>query len=140
MKAFYDVDIGVDTRGLTGLSRLVSDIAGIPISPLEPWVGANAYTHESGIHAAAVLEEPSTYECVPPEFVGNQRRIPIGKGSGSKVIRAKLKQLGIENVDDECIERILRYIKASKSTMSDEELRMMAKDASNPDTSHQSVV
>jgi methanogen homocitrate synthase len=129
MKVFYDVDLGVDTTGLAGLSRLVSEITGIEISPLAPWVGSNAFAHESGIHATAVLAEPSTYECVPPEFVGNRRRIPIGKGSGRKVIKAKLKMMGVEITDDECFEMVLEQVKTSKGSVSDEELKKMAERA-----------
>lgn len=132
MKAFYNVDLGIDNTGLTRLSGLVSDITGIQVPALAPWVGTNAFTHESGMHATAVLAEPSTYECVPPEFVGNQRRIPIGRGSGRKVIRAKLRQMGIDMDDEETIETILEQVKASEGPLSDEELRRIAERALKP--------
>lgn len=126
MKAFYDVDLGIDTTGLTGVSRLVSETTGVDVPRLAPWVGANAFTHESGIHATAVLMEPSTYECVPPELVGNRRRILIGKGSGRKVVRAKLEQLGIGIDNDRDFETLLKQIKASKGLISDEDLKKIA--------------
>ena len=52
-------------------------------------VGLNAFSHESGIHIAAVLEEAETYELFSPDLVGNKRRIVIGKHTGKKALQYK---------------------------------------------------
>jgi len=101
MKFLYDTDIGVDTAKLTPLARIVSDCAGIPLHPNQPLVGSNAFHHESGIHAAAVLENPTTYEPIRPEDVGNTRRISLGKHSGHRVIRNLLESQGVDFSSDE---------------------------------------
>jgi methanogen homocitrate synthase len=131
MKVFYNVDLGVDTSRLKETSDLVSGITGIPLPTLAPWVGDNVFTHESGIHAAAVLENPFTYESVPPEFVGNERRILVGKGSGRAVIKGKLRLLGIDVDSKEKLERIFRAAKESRSSIDDEELKRIAEDVLN---------
>lgn len=40
--------------------------------------GSCAFTHKAGIHAKAMLNNPSTYECIKPEDFGVSRSIPIG--------------------------------------------------------------
>jgi methanogen homocitrate synthase len=50
-------------------------------------VGVNAFARESGIHMAAVLEEPGTYELYSPEIVGVARHIIIGKHTGAEALK-----------------------------------------------------
>jgi methanogen homocitrate synthase len=57
-------------------------------------VGANAFAHESGIHVAAVLEEPRTYELYSPEIVGAARHIIIGKHTGAKALKYITQRMG----------------------------------------------
>ncbi len=96
MKFLYNTDMGMDTAKFTPLSEMVSGYSGVPIPPNQPLVGFNAFHHESGIHAAAVLENPKTYEPVAPEDVGNVRRISLGKHSGHHIVGAMLEKEGVE--------------------------------------------
>jgi methanogen homocitrate synthase len=57
-------------------------------------VGSNAFAHESGIHVAAVLEEPRTYELYSPEIVGAARHIIIGKHTGAKALKYITQRMG----------------------------------------------
>lgn len=103
MKYLYDTDLGIRTEMLTDISAKVSEFAGIKVHPLQPWVGRNAFAHESGIHVAAVLRDPRTYEFLEPEAVGNRRRIVLGKHSGRNLISVKLMEKSLsaskENLD-----------------------------------------
>ncbi len=95
LKTLYGKDIGVSTEGLTELGRLVFACAGVAMPPSQPWIGSNAFSHESGIHVAAVINCPLTYECVPPEVVGNRRRLVLGKHSGTAIVRSRLQERGV---------------------------------------------
>jgi len=128
MRVLYNVDLGIDTSKLKELSELVSKASKVPISPIAPWIGANVFAHESGIHALAVKENPYTYECIPPEFVGNRRRILIGRGSGRTILREKLKELDVPIKNDDELERILSDVKNSNRILTDEDLRRIAMD------------
>lgn len=93
------VEYGVeryDVSQLMELSRLVEQYSGLPIPRTKPIVGANAFSHESGIHVAAVLENPMTYELFLPEMVGAKREIIIGKHTGSKALKGVLQKMGYE--------------------------------------------
>ncbi len=83
-----------DVSQLMELSRLVEQYSGLPIPRTKPIVGANAFAHESGIHVAAVLEEPMTYELFAPEMVGAKREIIIGKHTGTKALKGVVQKMG----------------------------------------------
>ncbi len=92
MEAMYNVSTGMDLTKLTSLSRLVAEIAQVPLHPNQPITGDNVFSHESGIHVAAVHANPFTYEPITPESVGNQRRILMGKHTGHRAIRHVLRE------------------------------------------------
>ena len=48
------------------------------------YVGACAFTHKAGLHASAVAKDPSSYEHVPPELVGNQRHVAVSDQAGPR--------------------------------------------------------
>jgi methanogen homocitrate synthase len=110
LKHLYGREIGISTERLTDLSRTVFDAAGIDIPPNQPWIGHNAFSHESGIHVAAVLNCPLTYECVPPESVGNRRRLVLGKHSGTAIVRNRLSERNVDATQEQICE-IVREIK-----------------------------
>lgn len=95
LKQIYGIKVGIDTRRLAELSRLVIQASGWNVPPWKAIVGENAFAHESGIHAAGVLKNPHTYEPFAPEEVGSQRRLVAGKHSGRHLVTALLQQHGI---------------------------------------------
>ncbi|MEO2241146.1 MAG: homocitrate synthase family protein [Euryarchaeota archaeon] len=111
LEKLYGLDLGFNTEVLAELSRKVAEYSGIDVPPNKAIVGENAFRHESGIHVAAVLEEPRTYEPLDPREVGMDRKIVLGKHTGRKAVEAKLRELGVEP-DEELIEEVLRRIKA----------------------------
>jgi D-citramalate synthase len=95
LKLLYNMDVSVKLDRLYDVSMLVSRLAGVPVQPNKAIVGENAFAHESGIHTHAILEDPLTYEPIPPEIVGRTRRLVVGKHAGSKGIKAVLNEMGI---------------------------------------------
>ncbi|MBC7156038.1 MAG: citramalate synthase, partial [Rhodobacteraceae bacterium] len=97
---------------LTRISRKLDDILNrVPLRSA-PYVGASAFAHKAGLHASAILKDPTTYEHVPPEAVGNARVIPMSNQAGQSNLRARLAEAGIE-VDraDPALGRILQAVK-----------------------------
>ncbi|HPC28233.1 MAG TPA: hypothetical protein PKX17_05850, partial [Candidatus Methanomethylicus sp.] len=91
---------------LKELSEMVSKYSGIPIPINKAIVGPNAFRHESGIHVAAVIKCPFTYESYEPQAVGQERRLTFGRHSGSEGVREKLKSMGMQVTDKELAEVI----------------------------------
>ncbi|HIQ32134.1 MAG TPA: 2-isopropylmalate synthase [Methanothermococcus okinawensis] len=114
LKMIYGIETGIKTEKLTEVSQLVSKLTGIKLQVNKAIVGENAFAHESGIHAHGVLAHALTYEPIPPEMVGQRRRIILGKHTGSHAIECKLKELGFkvgENITEEQFKEILKRIK-----------------------------
>lgn len=134
MKHLYGSDLGIKTEKLTPIARKVSEFAGIRLPPTQPWVGPNAFAHESGIHVAAVLKDPETYEFLPPETVGNTRRIVMGKHSGRSLISARLSEKGM-TASKELMDEIFRRVKElgeKKGEVKDDEFWSIVADVMHP--------
>jgi len=69
-------------RQLRKLSRYVSELANLPHPKNLPYVGESAFAHKGGMHIDGVRKEPSSFEHVPPESVGNRRRLLISEHAG----------------------------------------------------------
>ena len=106
---------GVDKAGLAQLtptSRLVDELLNRAPDRHAAYVGENAFAHKGGLHVSAVLKDPRTYEHVPPETIGNQRRILVSDQAGKSNILARLRETGIEiGADDKRLGRILERVK-----------------------------
>ena len=109
------VEIGVSQEALAGLvktSRMLDDILNrVPLRSA-PYVGASAFAHKAGLHASAILKDPSTYEHIDPSVIGNERLIPMSNQAGQSNLRARLAAAGIEvDAKDPRLGRILEVIK-----------------------------
>src|SRR4051794_34285637 len=93
---------------LTELSRTVSEIANIRPRAHAPYVGASAFAHKGGAHVAAVEKLTTTYEHVPPERVGNQRKFVVSELSGRGNVRLRAIELGADarGLEKEVLARI----------------------------------
>ncbi len=81
---------------LTPLSHLVAEVANLAPDPRQPYVGQTVFAHKGGIHVSAVQRNPATYEHIPPETVGNQRRVLVSELSGQSNVNYKATELGID--------------------------------------------
>jgi len=140
MKHLYKKDIGIRTDQLTELTNLVFEAAKLPVPANLPWVGPNAFSHESGIHVAAVLNCPMTYECVDPEEVGNRRRLILGKHSGTALVKSRLDERKISaNQDQICdMVRAIKHAGEDHGRVSEDEFwgivdAVMSRKEKNPD-------
>ena len=111
LKSSYGVDLGLDTTRLYSLSNLVGRFTGVKMPVNKPIVGANAFAHESGIHVHGILNNSYTYEAISPEMVGHSRKIVIGKHTGEKALKSKLKEFHID-LDDEQFKNVFKEIKS----------------------------
>lgn len=99
-------------RGLTAASRQLDEILNRAPSRNAPYVGEAAFAHKGGIHVSAVQKDPQTYEHVPPESVGNQRKFLVSNQAGRSNILAELARLGVEvDKDDPRVLELLEEVK-----------------------------
>ncbi|MFQ5795027.1 MAG: homocitrate synthase [Candidatus Bipolaricaulia bacterium] len=96
LKMLYHVENDWALEMLPELSHLVEKYSGVFNSDLAPIVGMSAFSHKAGLHTRAVLEDPRTYEAIPPEIVKRHRQIIIDKYTGRDTVRARLEEMGIK--------------------------------------------
>ncbi len=112
-------EIGVSREGLEGLtqtSRMLDEILNRVPMRQAPYVGSSAFAHKAGLHASAILKDPSTYEHIEPGQVGNRRVIPMSNQAGQSNLRRRLVEAGLEvEKGDPALARILERIKAREA-------------------------
>jgi 2-isopropylmalate synthase len=97
-------ETGISEEALAGISRLsraFDELLNRAPEPQAPYVGASAFATKAGIHASALLKEPQTYEHVPPESVGNSRRVMVSDQGGKANFISELKRRGIAVAKDD---------------------------------------
>lgn len=97
---------------LTQVSRLLDEILNRAPNRHAAFVGPSAFAHKGGLHSSAVLKDPRTYEHVPPESVGNTRKILVSDQAGRSNVLARLAELGIDvDPKDSRVARLLEEVK-----------------------------
>ena len=128
----FGLETGVDTAQIVPTSKLVSTITGYPVQPNKAIVGANAFSHESGIHQDGVLKHRETYEIMSAESVGwSANRLTLGKLSGRNAFKTKLQELGIELDSEEALNAAFARFKEladKKREIFDEDLHALVSD------------
>jgi 2-isopropylmalate synthase len=99
-------------KTLTQASRQLDDILNRVPMRQAAYVGSSAFAHKAGLHASAILKDPTTYEHIDPELVGNARVIPMSSQAGQSNLRRRLADAGIEVArDNPALPRMLEEIK-----------------------------
>lgn len=131
MKVLYGVDLGIDTTQLRSVCAEAEQRSGVRLQNQKPVVGRDAFTHETGMSVAGVLNNPFASEAYSPALAGQTRSIVLGKKSGKASIEFKLKQLGL-SAEAEALNDILREVKNRaiqlKRYLSDDEFRSIVSD------------
>ncbi len=113
LAARYETGVTKDAlHGLVKISRQLDDILNRVPKNQAAYVGASAFAHKAGLHASAILKDPTTYEHIDPETVGNARIIPMSNQAGQSNLRKRLADAGLAvEKGDPALSRILQAIK-----------------------------
>ncbi len=116
-ESLHGIDTGVDTTQLVELSALVEERSQVHVPRNKPVVGTNAFSHESGIHAAGVIENAETFEpgVMTPEMVGAERAFVLGKHTGTHSVRKHLEDAGFEPTEPQ-VREVTTRVKSHGST------------------------
>ena len=120
----------INPKLLNPISQLVSEIMRMPVQPNKAIVGANAFSHSSGIHQDGFLKNSETYEIIRPEEVGAETsKIVLTARSGRSALAYRFKNLGYDynrNDIDVLYDRFVKIADTLKE-IHDENLRILAK-------------
>ncbi|CAN7300186.1 citramalate synthase [Aminobacter sp. LjRoot7] len=108
-------ETGVSSEALAGIARLsraFDELLNRAPEAQAPYVGASAFATKAGIHASAIVKEPKTYEHVPPETVGNRRKVMVSDQGGKANFIAELRRRGIDvPKDDRRLDALIAVVK-----------------------------
>jgi len=135
----------IDTTQIVAASKLVSGITGFPVQPNKAIVGANAFSHESGIHQDGVLKHRETYEIMRAEDVGwNANKLVLGKLSGRNAFKNRLGELGIDLGSEDAVNHAFARFKEladKKGEVFDEDLHALVSDEQiTPEREHYKLI
>lgn len=120
------INTGIDLTRLPEISEVCEKYFNQPLALNKPIVGKHAFAHESGLHIAAILAHPLTYEPINPRMVGRRRKFYLGKFSGSKsvlhALQNKIKVLDLD-IPEDIIKKIVSEVKSVHEETSKKELR-----------------
>jgi isopropylmalate/homocitrate/citramalate synthase len=109
LRDLYGVTLpGFDYTRLRSLSALAERVSGELVPVHEAVVGRGAFRHESGLHVAALLEAPDTYQALDPASVGGHMELSFGKHSGRDGVAAALGPLA----DPRAVAQLTRRLKS----------------------------
>ncbi|MFK4754582.1 MULTISPECIES: homocitrate synthase [Oceanospirillaceae] len=96
LKHLHQIDSGVNTLLMPGLSALVAQASGRSVSWNKSIVGAGVFTHEAGIHVDGLIKDPLNYQGLDPLELGRQHQMVLGKHSGKHGLIRAYQDIGIE--------------------------------------------
>ncbi len=114
----FETGVGLDQlKWLTHASRLLDEVLNRAPNRPAPYVGESAFAHKGGIHVSAIQKDPRTYEHVPPEAVGNSRKLLVSNQAGRSNIIAELARIGISvRADDPHVAKLLEEVKQREAS------------------------
>lgn len=121
----------IDSTQIYRSSRLVSTLTNMPVQPNKAIVGANAFSHESGIHQDGFLKYKRTYEIMNPEDVGLlTSKLPLGPRSGRHALKERLAELGYHLGEEDLTKAFERFkeVADKKKHVTDRDLESLVRD------------
>ncbi len=110
LKLGYECVSPEQLHALTLTSHFFDELLNFTPDHDQPYVGRNAFAHKGGMHVAGVTADPSTFEHVEPEVVGNDRAVLVSELSGKGTIHARAAEAGLE-LDDAAASRLIERVK-----------------------------
>lgn len=124
--------LGQKLTSLIELKEVAQEILQKDFSKTKPVIGSDIFWVESGIHVDGIMKKASNYMPYAPEEVGLKTKIIIGKHSGRTSIEVKLKEYGIESMDQSMIAHLLQLVKEvsmrERRSLSDEAFLSLVKE------------
>jgi 2-isopropylmalate synthase len=109
---YYNAICGIDTKEIIPTSKMVAESTNIFVQKNKSIVGANAFSHEAGIHQHGMINNPKCYEVVDVSNLGAETKLVIGRHSGKHAVLEFLKKNSIP-INDESIMSVMNFVKNS---------------------------
>ncbi len=113
----FDINISKEKlEGISRLSRTFDELLNRAPHSQAPYVGSSAFATKAGIHASALIKDPTTYEHIPPETVGNSRNLMVSDQGGKSNFLDQLAKRGIDVLkSDPKLDTLISLVKERES-------------------------
>ena len=123
LELLYNIDTGIDMERIYRLAQLTEKSFALPIQFHKPIVGDNIFTHEIDEHVEGMLAHPLMFEAFPPEIVGRETNLFVGRNTGQTLLQGLLEKAGIR-ASPRQIDEILRHVRGPAESLDKGEAQM----------------
>jgi len=123
LELLYNIDTGIDLEKVYRLAQSAEKAFALPIQFHKPIIGENLFAHEVDENVKKMLAQPLLFEPFPPEIVGRETRLFIGRNTGQTSIQKLLEQAGIK-ASPRQMDELFRHIKGPKESLDKGEAQM----------------
>jgi homocitrate synthase NifV len=132
LECLHNKPTGIDLTQLSGLAAMVAEAAQRSVPPGKAIVGADVFSHESGVHVAGLLADPESYRGPDPALFGRRDRFVVGKHSGARSLAHALRERGVVLAEETApflVALVRRRATQSKTALSSDELARLHQEA-----------
>ena len=119
----YNIDTGIDMGKITRISQSAEKAFALPIQFHKPIVGENIFAHEVEEQVEEMLAHPLVFEPFPPEIVGRETTVFVGRNTGQTLIQQLLERAGIR-ASPRQMDELFRRVKGSHEGLDKGEAQM----------------
>ena len=123
LELLYNIDTGVDMERIYRLAQLAEKSFALPIQFHKPIVGDTTFAHEVDEHVEGMLAHPLMFEPFPPEIVGREPSLFVGRNTGQTLLQSLLEKASIR-ASARQMDEILRHIKGPQESLDKGEAQM----------------
>ncbi len=123
LELLYNIDTGVDMERIYRLAQLTEKSFALPIQFHKPVVGDTTFAHEVDEHVEGMLAHPLMFEPFPPEIVGRETSLFIGRNTGQHLIQKLLEKAEIKATPRQ-VDEIIRHIHGPQESLDKGEAQM----------------
>jgi 2-isopropylmalate synthase len=123
LELLYNIDTGIDMERIYRLAQLTEKSFALPIQFHKPIVGDTTFTHEVDEHVEGMLQHPLMFEPFPPEIVGRETSLFVGRNTGQTLLQGLVEKAGIR-ASPRQIDEILRHVKGPQESLDKGEAQM----------------
>ncbi len=119
----YNIDTGIDMGKIYRIAQSAEKAFALPIQFHKPIIGENIFTHEVENEVEEMMSQPLVFEPFPPEIVGRETSIFIGRNTGQTLIQKLLETAGIR-ASPRQMDELFRRIKGPQESLDKGEAQM----------------
>ncbi len=123
LELLYNIDTGIDLERIYRLAQLTEKSFALPIQFHKPIVGDTTFTHEVDEHVEGTLAHPLMFEPFPPEIIGRETSLFVGRNTGQTLLQGLLEKAGIR-ASPRQVDEILRHVKGPQENLDKGEAQM----------------